>query len=474
MHVRNGLWLVAFAAGCATAVPRPIDPARAGEDFLARSLADPGLAAYVAVNAAAPAAFPPAEWDLPALTLVAFYYHPDLDVARAAVAVAEAAEVTADAIPNPSIGVGGEFHAGPSTAGPPWTFGFSFDIPIETAGKRGYRVTHAERLTDVARLELAEAAWGVRSRLRAALVDHLLAARESDATAAERDARARQAELIARLVDVGEASRPDLDQARTETARAALDACAAAGRVDATRAALAAALGLPAAALEGVAFAWPDLERPAGPGTIEPPAVQRDGLLNRLDLRRVLAEYAAAEADLQLAVANQYPDVHIGTGWSWDQNDNKIALGISVPLPIFDQNQGPIAEAEARRAQVAARFDALQARAIGEIDLALAQVRAATDELAQADALVAAVDAEAAGIERLFDAGAEDALAVAGARVQAAAADRARLAAVRKVQETLGALEDALQRPVDGEGNPTGAPPPDPGRASSADGEDAP
>ncbi|MBI5487748.1 MAG: TolC family protein [Deltaproteobacteria bacterium] len=474
MRLRNGLWLVAVAAGCATAVPRPIDPARAGEDFLARSLDDPGLAAYVAANAAAPVAFPPAEWDLPALTLVAFYYHPELDVARAAVAVAQAAEVTAGAIPNPSIGVGGEFHAGPSTSGTPWTFGFSFDIPIETAGKRGYRVAHAERLTDVARVELAEAAWAVRSRLRAALVDHLLAVKESDAAAAEHDARSRQAELIARLMDVGEASRPDLDQARTETARAALEARTAAGRIDATRAVLAAALGLPVAALEGVAFAWPDLEAPPSPGALDPAAVQREGLLNRLDLHRVLAEYAAAEADLQLAVANQYPDVHIGTGWSWDQNDNKIALGISVPLPIFDQNQGPIAEAEARRAEVAARFDALQARAVGEIDLALARVRAAMDELAEADTLVAAVGAQTAGVERLFAAGAEDALAVAGARVQAAAVARARVDAVRKVQEAVGALEDALQRPVDGEANPNGVPPPDPGRASPADEEEAP
>jgi outer membrane protein TolC len=455
-------------------VPRPIDTARVTADFDGRTLTDSGLADYVAANASAPTVFPPAEWNLASLTLVAFYYHPDLDVARAAVAVAKAAETTAGAIPNPSIGVGAEIHAGPGGSGPPWALGFSFDIPIETAGKRGYRIEHAERLTDVARLELAEAAWHVRARLRAALADHLLAAEEADAAAAEETARAELAVVLERRFEVGEVSRPDLDGAHAELARARLEARAAEGRVAETRMLLAAALGVPPGALDGVVFSWPELDNPPPPSSLDPGALQRDGVLNRIDLRRMLAEYAAAEADLQLAVANQYPDVHIGAGYMWDQGDNKFSLGLSLPLPIFDQNQGPIAEAEARRAEVAARFEALQAAIVGETGLALARYVGAAAELAEADMLIVSLRDQQARVVRLVEAGAEDALALAGVRVQVAMVARARLDAVRKLQEALGALEDALQRPVDAVEPPPELPPADPGERGTATTEATP
>ena len=93
---------------------------------------------------------------------------------------------------------------------------------------------------------------------------------------------------------------------------------------------------------------------------------------NRPDILASLSEYAAAQSAVQLEIAKQYPDVHLGPGYEYDQGQNKWALGLSVELPVRNRNQGPIAEAQAKREEAAARFIDLQARVIAEIDRALA------------------------------------------------------------------------------------------------------
>ena len=74
---------------------------------------------------------------------------------------------------------------------------------------------------------------------------------------------------------------------------------------------------------------------------------------------------------------NNIPDLKLGPGYKLDQNENKWTLGIGFELPILNQHKGAIAEAEGRRAEAAARFHAVQARALAEIDVALAVYRAA-------------------------------------------------------------------------------------------------
>src|SRR5436189_239212 len=62
----------------------------------------------------------------------------------------------------------------------PWLPSITFDVPIETAGKRGHRVARARELSEAARLNIATTAWQVRSRLRAALLDWTSASRRQE------------------------------------------------------------------------------------------------------------------------------------------------------------------------------------------------------------------------------------------------------------------------------------------------------
>jgi cobalt-zinc-cadmium efflux system outer membrane protein len=154
--------------GCATYHPEPLEPAKVAQQFESRSLSDAGLREYLNRNLGLKfSAYPPPKWDLAALTLVGFYYSPDLAVADARVREADAAVITAGAVPNPTVHVGPQFREAISPNFPPWGIGsFSLDLPIETAGKRGYRIAEAERLTDAARLAAGETAWTVRSHIR--------------------------------------------------------------------------------------------------------------------------------------------------------------------------------------------------------------------------------------------------------------------------------------------------------------------
>lgn len=433
--------LAIVLAGCRTYEPLPLSPERSASDLDARSLSDAGLHTFIAKQLGADAQ----TWDLPALTLVAFYYHPDLDVARARIEVAEAAIITAGARPNPSAGIGSEYTL---NAASPWTLAFSLDIPFETAGKRGYRIERARHLSEAARIELAATAWNVRSRLRAALVEHLLTLAESNVRRVEREVRSEAVAVMKGRHAAGEVSRVDVYTGETELAGIDLDIETLKGRSAETLSKLAAALGVPIAALTGVEPAWPSFETPPKEQDLPIALVQRAGLFNRLDIRRMLAEYAALENALQLEVAKQYPDIHVGPGYAWDQGENKFSLGLSISLPVFNQNEGPIAEAAARRKEGAARFLSLQARAIAEFESALARFRSARSALAEAEKLLAALDRQEVATKRTVELGQEDKLALVGLRVQRAGAARARLAALGRTQDALGALEDALQRPI--------------------------
>src|SRR5512135_2019019 len=95
-----GLWAL-IASGCVRFQPRPVSAPRALEDFEARRLDAPAVTAFFASRPEV-GAWPPAGWDLRALTLAALYYSPSLDVARARWGVAQAGRITAGERPNPT------------------------------------------------------------------------------------------------------------------------------------------------------------------------------------------------------------------------------------------------------------------------------------------------------------------------------------------------------------------------------------
>ncbi|MGE5304624.1 MAG: TolC family protein [Alphaproteobacteria bacterium] len=441
--------------GCATFQPKPISPEQTAAAFEARSLANAGLKKFMEINLRhAIAPWPPNAWTFPMLTLVAFYYHPDLDLARAKWRAAEAAIITAGGRPNPTVGFTPEFNANTASKVSPWIFSPTFDLPIETAGKRGYRVAEAEQLSEAARLAIAGAAWQVRSRLRRRFLDLYMAIQKQALLEKQQTDQEEIVKVLEQRLEAGEASEPDVTQARIALRQTTLGLRDAQKQSAEARVRVADALGLPVEALDHVALSFDIFDHVPPIRNLPRQNVQRQALLGRPDISAALAEYAASQSDLQLAIAKQYPDIHLGPGYKWDQGDNKWSFGISLTLPIFNQNQGPIAEAEVRRKKAAVRFAALQAGIIGEVDRSLAGYGVALQKLATADALVAEQKKQLQSAEELFKAGAADRVALGGALLELDAIEIARSDTLVTAQQSLGRLEDSMQHPIGTRGFP--------------------
>ena len=131
-------------------------------------------------------------------------------------------------------------------------------------------------------------------------------------------------------------------------------------------------MGVPDSALATVPLASGDYDSPPSLDALRLPRVQQSGLLNRLDIQRSLLEYAAAEARLQLEIARQYPDIQLNPGYDFDEGHHKFTFGPTFPVPVWNRNSGPIAQAAAMRSEAEARFLALQSQVIGEMEQSLA------------------------------------------------------------------------------------------------------
>jgi outer membrane protein TolC len=426
--------------------PAPLSPARTRASLEARSLADAGLHEFFRESSRVPpATWPLSRWNLPDLTLAAFYYHPALQIARARVSEAEAAIITAGARPNPTAKADAGGETSPES---PWIAGLGFSVPIETAGKRRYRISQAERLADAARWNLASTAWTVRAQVRSTLLEYLAASRNLSLLQAQERVRAEQVELLEQRLAVGMISRPEVDMARVQHSQTLLAVGTAEGRVARADASLAAALGVPTAATKGIEIIWPGFDEPPGPSSLTPARIQEDAVLNRLDIRRALAEHSASEAALQLEIAKQYPDFDLGPSYAFEEGAHLFSLALALTLPVFNRNQGPIAQAEARREQMAAQFVAVQAAGIAQSERGLATYTAAMNELAQARRLVGQARAQEQAAQKALQAGQSDRMVLNGVRLQTAIASLGELDALYRTQQALGDLENAVQRPL--------------------------
>ncbi len=432
--------------GCVRFKSHTILPEQVATDFESRSFNNPELKEFLERNLKrADLDWPLREWDLTNLVLAAFFYHPDLDVARAKWAVAVAGKRTAGERPNPTLSVSPAYDT--TTQIPsPWVVTSSLDIPIETAGKRGYRMAQASQLSEVARLNIATVAWTVRSRLRQRFLD-LYAAREMEMLLKEQQSlQSENLRLLEAQFQAGAVSAFEVTQARiaTDSSRLALrdtERQNAEARVQ-----LADAVGVPVAALDGVSLSFAGLNE--FPADIPQPEARRKALLNRADILGELAQYAASQSALQLEIAKQYPDIHLSPGYEFDQGDNKWSLGLTITLPVFNQNGGAIGEAAAKRKEAAASFYALQAGVLADIERAVAGYHVALQKRGDSDAILTSLLKQEKTAQAMLALGEISKAELAALRLQLNASAVARLDALTKSQQALGALEDALQIPL--------------------------
>ncbi len=416
----------------------PLSPGATHATFAGRSLDDPGLRRYLSAQRAG------GTWTVDKLALAATYFQGDVAVARAQAAEAAAGITTAGQRPNPVLSFSPGYNSSSSGISP-WIISPSFDVPIETAGKRGQRLAQARAEAEAAQLRVAAASWLARTKVREAMLK--LHAGNETAALLEAEIALHQDALtkLDAQVKAGEAPAFELTQARLSLNRAQL-ALHDAGKQSATSLAqLATEIGVPAAAVGGVKL---DFSAFNSLPSVPDAAARRIALMHRSDLLAALADYHAAEAALRLEVAKQYPDVHLGPGYEFDQGDNKWHLGFSMELPILNQNQGPIQQADAKRKTAAAKFEANQAAVFGDIQVALAAYHAAQAKLATAGHLAEEASHASETTRRMVEAGELGQPDLLRRRIEASASTLSQLEARLQAQEARGQLEAALQLPL--------------------------
>ena len=437
--------VVLLACGCSTYEPKPISSAQTAAALEARRLDSAGLKNFLEQNGSTNA-WPRRSWDLDTLTLAAFYFHPAVDTARAKWGTTRAEEVSAGARPNPTVGVTPEYSINPESGVSPWVAGLNFDIPIETAGKRGYRIARAKHLSNAARLEIANVAWQTRSRLRNALLTFASAQRRAELLKEQQSKQHEIVRLLEQQLKAGAVSQFDLAAPRIALTKTEIEYHNAESQIAEKRVAIAEAIGVPAEALNDIQIVVEfNTTSTVAPAVAE---LRHRALETRPDILIALSDYAASQAALQLEIAKQYPDVHLGTGYQYDQGQNKWSLGLTMELPVLNRNEGGVAEAKARRTETAARFVELQAQIIAEIDRAHATFEAARKHLRATDELLNAQRQQGGALEEQFKAGAIDRATVAVADLDLSTAELARAEVVTQIHEAFGAIEDAVQAPL--------------------------
>jgi len=215
-------------------------------------------------------------------------------------------------------------------------------------------------------------------------------------------------------------------------------------------AALAAAVGVPPSALDGLEFDWADWGSPppATPDSLQ--QLVEQALRARSDLAGAIGESAAAETRLHQAVVRQYPQFQLSPGYYWDHGIAKFPFDVGFTVPLFNRSEGEIAEARAARELAGQRMLAVQAEIIGAIAAAeraeqVAQANVAAAErgfdAARRQRQNAALSLRLGGIGASEDIAAE--LLVLRSQLEVAQM-RAQLQAARN------ALEDALHAPLSG------------------------
>lgn len=282
----------------------------------------------------------------------------------------QAAEVTAGLHPNPT------FQNDTTSA----TVGIYQEFEI--GGKRQARVRSARLTTQMAQSDSADARRTLLLGLRQAFVAALQA--RSDLQFAQDNLAdyGKVLDINRQMYKQGEISRADFLRIELQMLDFQNDLDDATLEMKTAKAALRGLLG--STNLPGDFEVAGELK--AYPFDKNLPELEKLALANRPDLKSAEIGQDKAAADLRLAKANRWPDPTIGASYlhtggevpgpNWFQpfypkgaSSNALGVGIaSIPIPLFNRNQGEIARAQSEQLRSVFLTQAAQNQAIQEVE----------------------------------------------------------------------------------------------------------
>jgi cobalt-zinc-cadmium efflux system outer membrane protein len=296
--------------------------------------------------------------------------HPELEAAAAEARALTAAARQAGLPPNPELSLEVEDIAGSGEFGGVSEAQTTLRLlqAIELGGDRRARRTAAEKRRDLVSFDVGARRLDVLAETAKAFVAVSIAQEEVHHAGELVDLAAREVRAVAERVRGGAALGVDETRARFAESEARLHEASGQMALDAARRRLAAGWGDVEPGFDRVEA---DLERVTPP----PPLGDLIGAIDRNpDLARFEVERAERDAKLALARARRIPDPLFGAGVRHlaGPNDAALVFEVAVPLPLFDRQQGAVAEAAER----VVKLDAERASAQRATRMALAAAHA--------------------------------------------------------------------------------------------------
>jgi len=400
--------LTMVVGGCASYEPAPLDLPKTHDALLTRTPEDETarqFAQRLAVVEGTSAVFDPSD----GLTLgeaeaVALVFNRDLRLARLEANVTRAVADFAGLWDDPVAGV--DIERIVSGVPDPWVVAGTVGLTIPISGrleaeKKRAGAQHAAELQRVAAKE-----WATRAALRELWIEWSAQMNRLRLATELTERLGKVVTLAERQEKAGVMSRIDARLFRVELAGAEAEIIATRARTRELELQLRDMLGLAPAApvqlIETLTFA---ARETGSAGYLQ--AIEG----GNPELAAVRAEYEVAEQSLRLEVRKQYPDLTIGPGYGSDQGDDRVLLGLRLPLPLWNRNRQGVAEATADREVARGRFANTYEHLASR--LAIAQTRhdagRAMREAVEAHVLPLA-DEQDADVRRIADLGRVDPL----------------------------------------------------------------
>lgn len=306
------------------------------------------------------------------------------------ISIAEARILTAQMHPNPSISLGadhldwlGTVYDNINTAGPS-EYSFRTDFVLEGGGKRGARVEVAELAHQVTQFEVQDAARQLILDVDNAFIDVLLARGNLAVAQENRGAFRRIVRISKERVRTGDLARVEL--MRTQLAELQYDNAViiSKAKLRTAKQKLLLLMGRPKLLdwdfeVEGT------LPRP--PINLALVDMEKVALTQRPDYLALIRDQGRSEASIRLQEANGKPDYIVGMEYRRQQGlagrGNSIGLFFTMPIPVFDTNEGEIQRARHEADQVVAKVQALEAQIRQELTSAWEQYQAAEKTVRQ-------------------------------------------------------------------------------------------
>jgi cobalt-zinc-cadmium efflux system outer membrane protein len=305
--------------------------------------------------------------------------------------IAEARIVTARLRPNPVFSFGADYQdwlgAGfsPNNSLGPAEVNFRTDFVLERGGKRQKRIELAKDARVVAQLQLLDSTRTLMLDVQNACVEVLLA-KESLALAQDNlKAFNEIVNVNSARVNAGDLAQVELVRSRVAALQFQNTVLEEGSRLRVARNRLQVLLGRTILStnfdVDG------ELRRDAPPLNVE--EVRRQALNLRPDLQALVHDQARSLADLRLQQAQGKVDYTVGAQVHRQYGDallspgNSLGLFFSMPLPVFNRNQGEIERVRQEQQQIQARIRALQANIQNEVENAYQQYLTARDLLSR-------------------------------------------------------------------------------------------